>query len=78
MLPARKYMKLDFLTRGAIPYQKQVLDQLDPWSNPMQELLYPYGLKVIGFIADVHVSQTDALPLQKKENSCLYLFRNVY
>lgn len=79
MLSACKCMKLDCLTRGAILYQKQVLDHLDPWSDPMQELLSSYGPEgKLGFIADVHLSQTDTLPLQKKENSCCYLFRNVY
>lgn len=79
MLSACKYMKLDCLTRGAILYQKQVLDQLDHWSDPMQKLLYSCGPEgKLDFIADVHLSQTDILPSQKKENSCLYLCRNVY
>lgn len=78
MLSARKYMKLDCLTHGAIPYQKQVLDQLDPWSDPLQKLLYSYGPEgKLDFVADIHLSQTDTLSFVKKENSCFYLFRNV-
>lgn len=42
MLSAHKYMKFDCLTCGAILYRKQVLDQLDPWYDPMQKLLYSY------------------------------------
>lgn len=43
MVSACKYMKLDCLTHDAVLCQKQVLDQLDPWSDPMQKLLYSYG-----------------------------------
>lgn len=78
MLSAPKYMEHDSLTRGAILYQKQVLGQLHPRSDLMQKLLYSYGPEgKLDFIADIHLSQTDTWPLQKKENSCIYLFRNV-
>lgn len=68
MLSACKYMKLDCSTCDAVLHQKQVLDQLDPWSDPMQKLLYSYGHKCkLDFIPDFHLSQRDTS--QKKDNS---------
>lgn len=51
----------------------RVSDQLDLWSDPVQQLLYSYGAEGrLGFVVDVHLSQTGTLRLLKKEKSlCL-------